>query len=101
MREVLALAPAPDAAALARAKAAASSVAVDGATRLVLVDGVFAAELSDTADLEPGVSMRSLREVLENPANEARADLLLSRASDAMISLNGALATDGLVIGVS
>jgi Fe-S cluster assembly protein SufD len=101
MREVLPLAPAPDAAALARAKIAASSVAVDGATRLVLVDGVFAAELSDTAALESGVSMRTLREVLDNPGNEARADLLLSRATDAMISLNGALATDGLVIGVS
>jgi len=101
MREVLPLAPAPDAAALARARAAASSVAVEGATRLVLVDGVFAAELSDTAALEPGLSMRTLREVLDNPANEARADLLLSRATDAMISLNGALATDGLVIGVS
>ena len=43
MREVLPLAAAPDAAALKRAKAALKPVAVAGARKLVLVDGVFAA----------------------------------------------------------
>jgi Fe-S cluster assembly protein SufD len=101
MREVLPLAAAPDATAIARAKAKLASVAVEGATRLVLVDGVFAAELSDTAGLDAGVGVRTLRDVLESPDNEARADLLLSLATDAMIALNAALVTDGVVITVA
>ena len=47
MREVLPLAPAPDAAALTRAAAALKLQAIEGARRLVLVDGVFAPKLSD------------------------------------------------------
>src|SRR6201981_2968295 len=44
MRDVLPLAPQPDAAALSRAKAALAQEAVEGAVRLVLVDGAFAPE---------------------------------------------------------
>jgi Fe-S cluster assembly protein SufD len=101
MREVLPLAPMPDAAALARAREALSSVAMAGAQKLVLVDGVFVPELSDLGASEQGVSVRTLREILDNAGNAARADLLLSEASDAMISLNAAMATDGVVIGVA
>ena len=43
MREVLPLAPAPDADAIKRARAALKTAGVKGATRLVLVDGVFVA----------------------------------------------------------
>src|SRR5712672_1863990 len=52
MREVLPLAAAPDAAALKRAGAALKLHAIAGARRLVLVDGVFAPNLSETASLE-------------------------------------------------
>ena len=58
MREVLPLAAAPDAAALTRAGAALKLHAIEGVRRLVLVDGVFAPELSDTADLENGLGIR-------------------------------------------
>jgi Fe-S cluster assembly protein SufD len=95
MREVLPLAGAPDAAALERARAALKARAIDGAAKLVLVDGVFAGKLSDTA--ETGVSVRTLREVLD----EGGVDLLSVNAQDAMISLNAALATDGVVIDVA
>jgi len=101
MREVLPLAPLPDAAALTRAREALASAALDGACKLVLVDGVFIPELSDVAVLDAGVSVRSLREILDNTGNEARADLLLTEASDVMISLNAAMTTDGVVIGVA
>lgn len=95
------LAPAPDQAALTRAQKALASLDVSGAHRLVLVDGVFAPQLSDAA-LEAGVSVRTLREMLDDPKIEARADLLrTSVASDAMISLNAAMATDGVVIDVA
>ena len=102
MREVLPLAAAPDQAALTRAKAALSAHAVAGATRLVLVDGVYSPELSDVESLDAGVAVRRLRDVLGDAGNEARADLLnISVSSDAMIALNAAMVTDGLVVTVA
>jgi Fe-S cluster assembly protein SufD len=95
MREVRPLAAKPDAEALKRAKASLKQVAIDGAAKLVLVDGVFVPELSDAAPA--GVSVGSLREALE----AGGADLLDSTARDAMVSLNAALATDGVVVGVA
>src|ERR1700731_1732303 len=81
MREVLPLAPTPDAAALKRAGAALRSQSIEGAPKLVLVDGVFVPELSDAA--AAGVSVRTLREILESAGNEASADLLIANATDA------------------
>jgi Fe-S cluster assembly protein SufD len=95
MREVRPLAARPDAAALKRARASLKPVAIDGAAKLVLVDGVFVPELSDKAPA--GVTVRSLREALEAGA----ADLLESSVTDAMVLLNAALAGDGVVIGVA
>jgi Fe-S cluster assembly protein SufD len=94
MREVKPLAAAPDASALERAKAAVNKVAIAGATKLVLVDGIFAPGLSDTAPA--GVNLRSSRESLE----EGHGALLQSAVKDAMVSLNAALATDGVLIGI-
>ncbi|WP_407174106.1 Fe-S cluster assembly protein SufD [Bradyrhizobium sp. STM 3562] len=101
MREVAPLARWPDAAAIARAKAALGLVAVDGAAKLVLVDGVFVPELSGIAELGDGVSVRTLREILENSANDARSDLLLTSTTDAVISLNAAMVTDGVEISIA
>src|SRR6266481_5572333 len=81
MREVLPLAPAPDAKALARARAALKAQAVENAWKLVLVDGAFVPELSDVATLGRGVNVRTLRDVLENDGNGARADLLVTNAT--------------------
>jgi Fe-S cluster assembly protein SufD len=100
MREVVPLADAPDAGAIARAHAALALVKIENATRLVLVNGVFVPELSDIGTLPAGVSMRTLRELLDNADNAARADLLLSNISDAMLSLNAAMATDGVVVTI-
>jgi len=101
MREVLPLAAAPDAKALKRAADAVKAHAVDNAAKLVLVDGVFAPELSDIAALGRGVTVRTLREVLENEKNDARGDLLITNVSDPMLSLNAALATDGVVVAIA
>jgi Fe-S cluster assembly protein SufD len=95
MREVLPLAPAPDADAIKRARAALKTAHVAGATKLVLVDGVFARELSDVAEV--GVTVKTLREALESGDSH----LLTTDASDAMIALNAAMATDGVVISVA
>jgi Fe-S cluster assembly protein SufD len=98
VREVLPLAPAPDTAALARAGVAVKAQAIPGARRLVLVDGVFAPGLSDVAALAPEASVRTLREVLEG---DAGGDLLQTAAPDAVISLNAAMATDGVVLTIA
>jgi len=95
MREVLPLAPAPDKDAIKRARAALKLVGIKGAAKLVLVDGSFIAQLSDVA--EAGITVSSLRQALENGAS----DLLSAEASDAMISLNAAMATDGVVAAVA
>jgi Fe-S cluster assembly protein SufD len=101
MREVLPLAPEPDAAALKRAAAALKLHAIAGVRRLVLVDGVFAPKLSETADLEQGLNIRTLREMLEAGDSELQAQLFAPENSDAMVALNSAMMTDGVVIEVA
>jgi Fe-S cluster assembly protein SufD len=102
MREVLPLAPAPDAAALKRAEKALASLKAVDACRLVLIDGVVAPSLSNLGVLEAGVRVQSLREALEDGGNEARAELLDNgAASGPMIALNAAMATDGVIITVA
>ncbi|MEO8319884.1 MAG: Fe-S cluster assembly protein SufD [Bradyrhizobium sp.] len=101
MREVLPLAPAPDAAALKGAAAALKLQAVKGARRLVLVDGVFAPKLSDLADLEKGLSIRTLRDVLEAGDAALQAQLFSLDSANPMVALNSAMMTDGVVIEIA
>ncbi len=101
MREVLPLAAAPDAAALARAGAALKLHAIEGVRRLVLVDGVFAPKLSEVADLGKGLSIRTLRDLLEAGDTALHALLFAPENSDSMVALNSAMMTDGLVIEVA
>jgi Fe-S cluster assembly protein SufD len=101
MRDVLPLAAAPDAAALKRADAASKAHAIEGARRLMLVDGVFAPKLSDVGRLETGLSIRTLRDVLEADDAALHAQLLAPDNSDAMVALNSAMMTDGLVIEIA
>ncbi len=97
LRTVAPLAPSPEKAALALAANAVAALGIENTCRLTLVDGVFAPELSDLATLEKGVRVQTLREAL----GEGKTDLLKTKvASDAMISLNGALATDGVIVTV-
>lgn len=101
MREVLPLAPAPDAAALKGAAAALKVQAVRGARRLVLVDGVFAPKLSELADLDKGLGIRTLRDVLEAGDAALQAQLFSLDSANPMIALNSAMMTDGVVIDVA
>jgi Fe-S cluster assembly protein SufD len=101
MREVLPSVAAPDAAALKRAGTALKLHAIAGVRRVVLVDGVFAPKLSETADLEKGLSIRTLREALESGDTALHAQLFSPQNSDAMVALNSAMMTDGLVIEVA
>ncbi|MBN8987522.1 MAG: Fe-S cluster assembly protein SufD [Rhizobiales bacterium] len=101
MRDVLPLAAAPDAAELTRAAAAAKLHAIDGVRRLVLVDGVFAPQLSDLGGLEKGVSVRTLREALEAGDAALQAQLLAPDNANPMVALNSAMMTDGVVIDIA
>jgi Fe-S cluster assembly protein SufD len=101
MREVLPLAAAPDAAALKRAGAALKLHAIERVRRLVLVDGAFAPKLSDTANLEKGLGIRTLREALEGGDTALHAQLFAPENSDPMVAVNSAMMTDGLVIDVA
>jgi Fe-S cluster assembly protein SufD len=101
MREVLPPAAAPDAAAMKRAAAALKLHAIAGVRRLVLVDGTFAPKLSETGGLEQGLAIRTLREVLETGDAALHAQLLAPENSDALVALNSAMMTDGLVIEVA
>jgi Fe-S cluster assembly protein SufD len=101
MRDVLPLAAAPDAAALARAAAALKLHAIDGVRRLVLVDGVFAPKLSDLSNLEKGLGIRTLREVLEAGDATLQAKLFSPDNANPMVALNSAMMTDGVVIEIA
>jgi Fe-S cluster assembly protein SufD len=101
MREVLPLAAAPDAAALTRAAAVLKLHAIDGVRRLVLVDGVFAPKLSELGDLEQGLGIRTLREVLEAGDATLQAQLFAPDNSNPMVALNSAMMTDGVVMEVA
>ncbi|MBR0818214.1 Fe-S cluster assembly protein SufD [Bradyrhizobium liaoningense] len=94
--EVLPLAAAPDAAALKRAAEAVKAHAIAGARKLVLVDGVFAADLSDVKALASEAGFKTSRETLEKDAG-----LLKTASTDAVIALNAALATDGVVLSIA
>ena len=94
--EVLPLAAAPDAAALKRAADAVKAHAIAGARKLVLVDGVFAAELSDVKALTAEAGFKTVRETLEKDAG-----LLKTASTDAVIALNAAMATDGVVLDIA
>jgi Fe-S cluster assembly protein SufD len=101
MRDVLPLAAAPDATALKRAAAALKPHAIAGVRRLVLVDGVFAPDLSETGDPEKGLVVRTLRDVLETGDAALQAQLFSPESTDSMVALNSAMMTDGVVIEVA
>jgi len=101
MREAFSLAAEPDAAALKRAGEAVRPHTIDGARRLVLVDGVFAPKLSQTDGLDRGLRIRTLREVLDGADSALHAQLFAPENSDAMVALNSAMVTDGVVIEIA
>jgi Fe-S cluster assembly protein SufD len=100
LRDVAPLAGAPDADAKARAKEAGLLRSVE-TRKLVFVDGVFVAELSDLTP-EPGLTIGSLADAL------AKGDALVTQhvgqvfpTEDVAVALNTALMGDGAVIHVA
>jgi Fe-S cluster assembly protein SufD len=102
LRDVKPLASPPDAAARARARDAAGIVGDVACRRLVFVDGAFLADLSDLADLEPGVTVRSMAEALAagDPLVVANLGKVVP-VGDAAVEVNTALMGDGVVIRIA
>jgi Fe-S cluster assembly protein SufD len=101
MREVAPQAPAPDQATLARAAEALKLHAIDGVRRLVLVDGVVVPSLCEFGDLEPKLSLRSLRDILQGDDAVLQDRLFGLDGANPLIALNDAMMTDGVVIAVA
>ena len=110
MREVLPQAAAPDQAALDAAASALQAHAIEGVRRLVLVDGYFVPQLSELGDLENGLRIRTLRELLESGAWPSLDRRMVTEVAnpkadqdkpDPMIALNAAMMTDGVMIEVA
>lgn len=74
-----------------------------GEIRLVILDGLFRADISDLAALPDGVTVTSLRDVLAKGAADTMAVLAgpAIASNDPVISLNAALVSDGVVIEVA
>jgi Fe-S cluster assembly protein SufD len=94
MRDSKPLAEAPDARATAAAKSAGAILAGLKAYRIVIVDGCFVPELSNTAI--NGVTVTPFAAAVANGADA----FLDSDNSDVVLALNTALATDGAVVRV-
>jgi Fe-S cluster assembly protein SufD len=102
MRDAKPLASPPDAAAKAGAKSAGAVLGDIEARRLVFVDGAFVPELSDIADLERGLTVRSLAAALADSDATLTAHLgRLAPSSDVAVALNTALMGDGAVIRIA
>src|SRR6185436_14544428 len=103
MREALPIAGPSDAAGLARAKNAGRLAGDIDARRIVFVDGRFAAELSDLADLSAGLSIRPMAQALAggDPLVADRLGKVVPADREGVVALNTALMGDGAVIHVA
>jgi Fe-S cluster assembly protein SufD len=102
MRDSKPLASPPDAAARAAAKSAGALLRDIEARRFVFVDGAFVTELSDIANLEAGLTVRSLADALSGNDPALTAHLgKLAPGSDVAVALNTALMGDGAVIRIA
>ncbi len=103
IREAKPIAGAPDAAGKARAKDAGKVIGDMDSRRVVFVDGTFVPELSDLANLSPGLTIRSMAQALaEGDALVAdRLGKVMPADGEGVIALNTALMRDGAVIHVA
>ena len=102
MRDAKPLADPPGHAEKAAAKGAGALLGDIDARRLVFVDGAFVAEMSDAANLEPGLSVRSLAEALADGDPTLTAHLgKVAPASNVAVALNTALMGDGALIRIA
>ncbi|WP_029355435.1 Fe-S cluster assembly protein SufD [Bosea sp. 117] len=89
-------------AAVARAEAGLKLLGEARARRIVVANGAVVPELSDLADLEPGLSIVSLAgAIAQGDERLSRLGGLVPARYDAALALNTALAKDGVLIEVA
>jgi Fe-S cluster assembly protein SufD len=102
MREAKPLAPPPDAAAKARAKSAGTLAGDVECRRIVFVNGAFVPELSDLANCESGLTIRSMAQALAAGDPLVTAHLgKVNAVDDVAVALNTAFMGDGALIHVA
>ena len=103
LREARPLAGAPSEAAKSRAEQAGTTIGDIGVRRVVFVDGVFAPDLSDLADLSKGLTIRSMAEALTagDPLVAEYLGKVASPDREGVVELNTALMRDGAFIHVA
>jgi Fe-S cluster assembly protein SufD len=103
LRDARPLAGSPDAAAKARANDAGRLVGDIDVRRIVFVDGTFVPELSDLADLSPGLTVRSMAEALaaNDPLVASHLGKIVATEREGVVALNTALMRDGAVVHVA
>jgi Fe-S cluster assembly protein SufD len=103
IREAKPIAGAPNAAGIACAKDAGKLIGDMDARRIVFVDGTFVPELSDLANLSPGLTVRSMAQALA--AGDALVACHLGKVipaeQESVVALNTALMRGGAVIHVA
>lgn len=102
MRDAKPLAAAPDAEASAGVRAAGAMLAGLGLRRLVILNGTFLPDQSDLAELEAGLTVRSLAGALavDEPLLSQGLGALVP-SDDPALAINTALAGDGVIISVA
>jgi Fe-S cluster assembly protein SufD len=100
MRDAKPLAEKPGKAAVAAAKDAGQLPGVE-ARRLVILNGTFVPELSDTANLEAGLTIGSLSDALAKNDAAASGVGQVVPTKDVAVALNTAFMTDGAIIRVA
>ncbi|MEX2036211.1 MAG: Fe-S cluster assembly protein SufD, partial [Xanthobacteraceae bacterium] len=103
MRDAKPIAGTPDAAAKSRAKSAGLLIGDIDARRIVFVDGMFVPELSDLANLSPGLTIRSMAEAMAagDPLVAAHLGKVVSSEREGVVALNTALMRDGALVRVA
>jgi Fe-S cluster assembly protein SufD len=101
MRDAKPLADVPDAAATARARGAGAMLAALEARRIVILDGAFMPDLSDLAELEPGLRIGSMAAALASGDSFVAGRLgEVEHNGDVAVALNTAFMGDGAVIRI-
>jgi Fe-S cluster assembly protein SufD len=91
----------PDEADRHYARVKLAEVAARGALKLVLIDGFFAPELSDDFSGIAGVSVRALASLPDDDLVLQKMRDLSAGAKDALLDLNAAFSSDGVVIEIA
>lgn len=103
IREMIFRAPLDGAAGIDEAAARDASLSIDGAVRLVFVNGRYVKSLSDARSLPKGVTVATIRETMTDKSELLQTHLAkyVNDEHDPFVTLNTAMLDDGVVVHVA